>query len=106
MQVSIGRPDRPAGAPADRAGEVLNIRYRARNRGKSFLTSPHDFLTDSWGSYISHTGISHTGLFGRERIVQIMLRRRIIYRRTSISGTKKAQINFPLRHFFPLKVVK
>jgi hypothetical protein len=28
------------------------------------------------------------------------------YRRTSISGTKKAQITFPLRHFFPLKVVK
>jgi hypothetical protein len=27
-------------------------------------------------------------------------------RRTSISGTKKAQITFPLRHFFPLKVVK
>jgi hypothetical protein len=31
---------------------------------------------------------------------------KIIYRRTSISGTKKAQITFPLRHFFPLKVVK
>jgi hypothetical protein len=29
-----------------------------------------------------------------------------MYRRTSISGTKKAQIIFPLRHFFPLKVVK
>jgi hypothetical protein len=40
-----------------------------------------------------------------------------MYRRTSISGTKKAQITFPLRqkkahitfplrHFFPLKVVK
>jgi hypothetical protein len=28
------------------------------------------------------------------------------YRRTSISGTKKAQITFPLRHFFPLKVFK
>jgi hypothetical protein len=28
------------------------------------------------------------------------------YRRTSISGTKKAQITFPFRHFFPLKVVK
>jgi hypothetical protein len=28
------------------------------------------------------------------------------YRRTSISGTKKAQIIFPLRHSFPLKVVK
>jgi hypothetical protein len=28
------------------------------------------------------------------------------YRRTLISGTKKAQITFPLRHFFPLKVVK
>jgi hypothetical protein len=28
------------------------------------------------------------------------------YRRTSISGTKNAQIIFPLRHFFPLKVVK
>jgi hypothetical protein len=28
------------------------------------------------------------------------------YRRTSISGTKKAQITFPLRHNFPLKVVK
>jgi hypothetical protein len=28
------------------------------------------------------------------------------YRRTSISGTKEAQITFPLRHFFPLKVVK
>jgi hypothetical protein len=28
------------------------------------------------------------------------------YRRTSISGTKKAQITFPLRHFFPIKVVK
>jgi hypothetical protein len=27
------------------------------------------------------------------------------YRRTSISGQKKAQITFPLRHFFPLKVV-
>jgi hypothetical protein len=27
------------------------------------------------------------------------------YRRNSISGTKKAQITFPLRHFFPLKVV-
>jgi hypothetical protein len=27
-------------------------------------------------------------------------------RRTSISGTKKAQITFPLKHFFPLKVVK
>jgi hypothetical protein len=27
------------------------------------------------------------------------------YKRTSISGTKKAQITFPLRHFFPLKVV-
>jgi hypothetical protein len=29
-----------------------------------------------------------------------------MYRRTPISGTKKAQITFPLRHFFPLKVVK
>jgi hypothetical protein len=29
------------------------------------------------------------------------------YKRTSISGTKKkAQITFPLRHFFPLKVVE
>jgi hypothetical protein len=28
------------------------------------------------------------------------------YRRTSISRTKKAQITFPLRHVFPLKVVK
>jgi hypothetical protein len=28
------------------------------------------------------------------------------YRRTSISGTKKAQIISPLRNFFPLKVVK
>jgi hypothetical protein len=28
-----------------------------------------------------------------------------LYRRTSISGTKKAEITFPLRHFFPLKVV-
>jgi hypothetical protein len=28
------------------------------------------------------------------------------YRRTSISGTKKAHMIFPLRHFFPLKVVK
>jgi hypothetical protein len=26
-----------------------------------------------------------------------------VYRRTSISGTKKAQITFPLRHFFPAK---
>jgi hypothetical protein len=25
--------------------------------------------------------------------------------RTSISGTKKAQITFPLKHFSPLKVV-
>jgi hypothetical protein len=31
---------------------------------------------------------------------------RNIYRRTSISGTKKAQITFPFRHLFPLKVVK
>jgi hypothetical protein len=30
----------------------------------------------------------------------------VIYRRTSISGTKKAQITFPLRHFLPLKVIK
>jgi hypothetical protein len=30
----------------------------------------------------------------------------INYRRTSISGTKKAKITFPLRQFFPLKVVK
>jgi hypothetical protein len=30
----------------------------------------------------------------------------INYRRTSISGTKEAQITFPLRHSFPLKVVK
>jgi hypothetical protein len=29
-----------------------------------------------------------------------------MYRRTSMSGTKKAQITFPLRHFFPPKVVK
>jgi hypothetical protein len=28
------------------------------------------------------------------------------YKRTSISGTKKAQITFPLRHLFALKVVK
>jgi hypothetical protein len=29
------------------------------------------------------------------------------FRRTSISGRKnKVQITFPLRHFFPLKVVK
>jgi hypothetical protein len=28
-----------------------------------------------------------------------------VYRRTSISGPKKKQITFPLRHFFPLKVV-
>jgi hypothetical protein len=28
------------------------------------------------------------------------------YRRTSISGKKKAQITFPLRNFLPLKVVK
>jgi hypothetical protein len=30
----------------------------------------------------------------------------VIYRRTSMSWTKKAQITFPLRHFSPLKVVK
>jgi hypothetical protein len=30
----------------------------------------------------------------------------VIYRRTSISGTKKSTVKFPLRHFFPLKVVK
>jgi hypothetical protein len=29
-----------------------------------------------------------------------------VYRKTSISETKKAQTTFPLRHFFPLKVVK
>jgi hypothetical protein len=29
-----------------------------------------------------------------------------MYRRTSISGTKKAQITFPQGHFFPLKIVK
>jgi hypothetical protein len=29
-----------------------------------------------------------------------------LYRRTSISGTRKAHITFPLRHFFSLKVVK
>jgi hypothetical protein len=28
------------------------------------------------------------------------------YRRISISGTKKAQLTFPLRHLFPLKVVQ
>jgi hypothetical protein len=28
-----------------------------------------------------------------------------MYRRTSMSGTKKVQITFPLRHFFPLKVL-
>jgi hypothetical protein len=28
-----------------------------------------------------------------------------LYRRISISGTKQAQITFPLRHFFPLEVV-
>jgi hypothetical protein len=27
-----------------------------------------------------------------------------VYRRTSISGTKKAKITFPLRHISPLKV--
>jgi hypothetical protein len=26
------------------------------------------------------------------------------YRRTSVSGTKKAQITFPIRHFFPLRL--
>jgi hypothetical protein len=29
-----------------------------------------------------------------------------LYRRTSMSGTKKAQITFPLRQSFPLKVLK
>jgi hypothetical protein len=38
--------------------------------------------------------------------VELQARWHSMYRRTSISGTKKAQITFPLRHFFPLKVVK
>jgi hypothetical protein len=40
-----------------------------------------------------------------DRVVEVRLPL-TLYRRTSISGTKKAQITFPLRHFSPLKVVK
>jgi hypothetical protein len=39
-------------------------------------------------------------------LTSVELRHFPLYRRTSMSGTKKAQITFPLRHLFPLKVVK
>jgi hypothetical protein len=46
----------------------------------------------------------------RNKIKRILVRGRVhcnnVYMRTSISGTKKAQITFPLRIFFPVKVVK
>jgi hypothetical protein len=37
---------------------------------------------------------------------KLLGRRKKTYRRISISGTKKGTDIFPLRHFFPLKVVK